>query len=114
LGAWVRVVALNFARGGLRRRSVDARARTRLATQSEVTGEAGPVGDAVDVGRALSRLTRRQREVTVLHYFCDLSVREVAAELSVEEGTVKTLLHRARASLAEVLAEATEEVDRAG
>jgi RNA polymerase sigma-70 factor (ECF subfamily) len=71
------------------------------------------VGAAIDVRRALCKLTRRQREVTVLHYFCDLSVRDIAVDLHVDEGTVKTLLHRARATLGGALAHAAEEVDRA-
>lgn len=48
---------------------------------------------------ALAALPRRQREVAVLHYYLDLSVADVARSLQVSEGTVKTCLHRARASL---------------
>jgi hypothetical protein len=35
LGAWVRVVALNLARGRLRKRAVEARARARVAQAAE-------------------------------------------------------------------------------
>lgn len=49
----------------------------------------------------------------MLHYFCDLPVREIAAELNVDDGTVKTLLHRARRTLSEVLSENAGEVGRA-
>ena len=104
-------MAFNIARGGLRHRRVDGRARARLA--SLPTADLGSVGAAIDVQRALSRLTDRQREVTVLHYFCDLPVREIAAELNVDDGTVKTLLHRARRTLSEALSENAGEVGRA-
>ena len=60
---------------------------------------------ALDVHRALATLPERQREVTVLFYFLDLPVGEIARELEVTEGTVKTSLHRARVSLAAVLGE---------
>jgi RNA polymerase sigma-70 factor (ECF subfamily) len=106
------VVALNVARGGLRRRKVETRARARLATAADAPGAASAAGAAVDVARALAQLTRRQREVVVLRYFCDLPIDEIAAELGVVSGTVKTLLHRARTTLGEALAE-TGEVDRA-
>ncbi|HEX4778738.1 MAG TPA: sigma-70 family RNA polymerase sigma factor [Acidimicrobiia bacterium] len=112
LGAWVRVVALNVARGGLRRRQVDACARSRIAATADAPSAAGPASAAVDVARALARLTRRQREVVVLRYFCDLPVDDIAGELDVTPGSVKTLLHRARATLSDVLAD-REEVNRA-
>jgi RNA polymerase sigma-70 factor, ECF subfamily len=55
-------------------------------------------------------LPRRQREVVVLHYFLDLAVDDIAAQLNVTSGTVKTSLHRARAALATVLGDTNDEV----
>jgi len=68
-----------------------------------------PSGDRVDAMRALASLPRRQRQVTVLHYYLDLGVAEMAATLGVHEGTVKTSLHRARRALAATLGERDEE-----
>ena len=65
----------------------------------------------MDARRALAELPRRQREITVLFYFCDLSVQEIADELSIDQGTVKSTLHRARAALAAVLGDDTNEED---
>jgi RNA polymerase sigma-70 factor, ECF subfamily len=45
-----------------------------------------------------------------LRYFLDLSVDDIAAQLGVTSGTVKTSLHRARATLAEVLGDDEDEV----
>jgi RNA polymerase sigma-70 factor (ECF subfamily) len=104
LAAWVRVVALNLARGRLRRRGVEQRARARLTTVAVVDPE---MEVALDVRTALAQLSRRQREVAVLHYFYDLPVAQVASELALSEGTVKSMLHRARVALAASL---TEEV----
>ena len=40
--------------------------------------------------QALARLSRRQREVTVLRYYLAMDVSEIAGVLDVSEGTVKT------------------------
>lgn len=109
LAAWTRVVALNVARGGLRHRSVERRARSRLAAAAESGSPLEHHGAALDARRALARLPRRQREVTVLFYFCDLSVRDIATELGIDEGTVKSTLHKARAALAAVLRDDDDE-----
>ena len=111
LGAWVRVVATNWARGRFRRAQGEARARARLATlapRSEREGQGAP-GAAVDVQRALAALPRRQREITVLHYFVDLPIAEIAREFGIAEGTVKSALHSARATLARLLGETVGE-----
>jgi RNA polymerase sigma-70 factor (ECF subfamily) len=44
---------------------------------------------------ALSSLSPEQREVIVLRYFSDLTVPEIAAAVSIPEGTVKSRLSRA-------------------
>ena len=62
--------------------------------------------------RALATLPRREREVTVLRYHLDLDVAAIAETLAVSEGTVKTLLHRARRHLAAALGEPDEEMER--
>ncbi len=57
------------------------------------------VANSVDLVRAMSRLSRREREVVALHYRLDMSLSDIAKSLGIEEGTVKTLLHRARSHL---------------
>ncbi|MDQ1521378.1 MAG: polymerase sigma-70 factor, subfamily [Actinomycetota bacterium] len=109
LVAWVRVVALNVARGRFRRRATERRARDRLAAR-EVAPLASEAAVAIDVQRALAELPRRQREVVVLHYFVDLSIDDIATQLDIASGTVKTSLHRARAALAVALGDTNNEV----
>ena len=101
LGAWIRVVALNVARGGIRRRASERRAVARLTAQAERAATEPFTGAiaAIDVHRLLASLTRRQREVVVLHYLLDQSVAAIAAELEIVEGTVKATLNRARTAL---------------
>ena len=48
-------------------------------------------------------LPRQQREALVLHDGIGLSVAEVAIELGVPEGTVRSWLSRSRAMLAPIL-----------
>ena len=64
---------------------------------------AAPRDDAVDVRRALKALPRRQRETAVLRYYLDLSTEEIAEAMGTSEGTVKSLLSKARAHLADAL-----------
>jgi RNA polymerase sigma-70 factor, ECF subfamily len=94
---WVTTTALNVARRGLRRRP---------AHRSE-RGEAADPSDSVDLWAAVRRLPRRQQEAVVLHYRLDLPVSDVARILDCREGTVRTHLARARASLRRTMEGAT-------
>lgn len=99
--SWVLTVALNHTRNHFRRLGRERTALKRLAVQLEPVQRefADRVASSVDLVRAMSELTRREREVVALHYRLDMSVSEIANTLNVNEGTVKTLLHRARARL---------------
>ena len=99
---WVRRVAINLATD--RRRRV----RRRLAVLAQLDAEAAamvpPISvDGLAVAAALATLPRRQRQVVVLHYLLDVPVGEVARQLSMPVGTVKSRLARARSALAEQL-----------
>jgi len=53
----------------------------------------------LDLLGAIAELPERQRLVVGLHHLTGLKVAEVAAALEISEGTVKSPLHDARASL---------------
>jgi len=57
----------------------------------------------VDVARALKRLSARERDVVVRHYWHDMSCEEIADELACPLGTIKVRLHRARHKLGAAL-----------
>lgn len=92
---WVVRVATNLAIDQTR----------RLARERQVTGHdrhvdgVESVPSTVDLHRALGSLPKRQREVVVLRYFGDLSEREIAAELGLAPGSVKSHASRGLAAL---------------
>jgi RNA polymerase sigma-70 factor (ECF subfamily) len=96
----VRKVAWRLAVSQHRRSVVAARVRQRLRAVEPAGAQADT---ALDVQEALRRLPAAHRQVLVLHELCGLSVREVAEEAGVPEGTVKSRLSRARAALAQLL-----------
>ena len=94
--AWLRTVALNYARQRWRRGRVFQRL-LRLSQPEETVP--GLSGDHTDLIRALRQLPRPTRETVVLHYLLDLPVTQVAEELGVSVGTVKSRLSRGRVAL---------------
>ena len=103
--AWVRTAALNFLRTRWRHAAVVRKYQPRVAEQP-VPVEVGP--EHVAIVAALSQVDVNQRLVVVLHHLADLETAEIAAELGIPEGTVKSRLARARARLADLLDESEE------
>ena len=104
--AWIRRVAMNLANSRWRRLRV---ARNHLKREQATNVPAlGP--DHVALVQALREVPADQRRAMVLHYLVDLPVAEVAHEMGVAVGTVKSWLHRGRMALAARLADTAEEV----
>ena len=57
----------------------------------------------IDVMRALDRLTPRQRAVVALHYYADMSSREIAKVLAIPDSTVRFHVMNARKILEPLL-----------
>ncbi len=104
--AWLRRVALGILANRRRKVRNGLRALWRYGRPPE---DQGPSGDAVDVRRALAVLTGPLRTVVVLHHYVGLSVEEIARELNVPAGTVKSRLSRGRAALAPMLREGIDD-----
>lgn len=110
--AWLRTVALNAVRGRYRRATRFHGLLSRAGVPE--TTMPGLSADRVALVGALRQLPYEQREAVVLHHIVDLPVREIAAQLSVPEGTVKARLARGRAALAPLVhdfADDAKEVD---
>jgi RNA polymerase sigma-70 factor, ECF subfamily len=98
---WVRRVAMNLALDGLRRSRRRLAALTRLGPAPDVPAISV---DGLALLTALRSLPRGHRGAVVLHHLIGLPVEEVAQELRVPVGTVKSWLARGRQALARELA----------
>lgn len=95
--AYVYLVATNLARERWRRA---VRERTTYADVAHRAAAASTVAPPdIDLRDLVERLPARQRDAVLLRYYADLPVLDVAALMSLPEGTVKRLLHEARAAL---------------
>jgi len=92
--AWVRGVAVRTMLSRLSRRQVVTQALARLAGRQDTVR--GPNGDPLDVAAALARMTPEQRAVVVLHDVMDLPVEQIAEELQLATGPVRSRLARAQ------------------
>jgi len=93
------VTASNLVKDHWRRLERERRALTKveIATFNPGADEAPPLRDVVE------RLPNRHRDVVLLHYYADISVKDTARALKVSEGAVKRRLFEARALLHEAL-----------
>lgn len=107
--AWLRTVALNRVRNRWRRADVVRRLRTKVPGPT-AAAEVGP--EHVALVEALATLDLPHRTAAVLYYLVDRSVEEIAGELDIPVGTVKSRLARSRALLTPLLTD-PEEADHA-
>jgi RNA polymerase sigma-70 factor, ECF subfamily len=92
-----------FYRIVVREASELKRRRSRIEPAPDVTMSLADQTAHLDVWRALSALSHKQREVVVLRYFEDLSSPEIASVLGIPEGTVRFRLMIARQRLRPLL-----------
>lgn len=92
----------------------DAQDPLDFVPSKEVSPEAhtGFQQAGVALNHALKDLSPRQRAVFTLRHFEELSLKEIAEALELEEGTIKAHLHRAVRQIREKLQEHRPEQDR--
>lgn len=93
--AWLHRVAINLANSHFRRWAAWRRARVRVEGAARLTVPDPDPAAALAVRSAVAALPKPLREVLVLRYFADLSVREVAEVTGRPEGSVKRLTSEA-------------------
>ncbi len=102
-GRWLRGIALNQYRSWARgRRRVSLFASDTLDELPAAAQEV-PSERLEALRAAIRRLPARQREVVLMHYLEETSVRKVAALLSVSDKTVEGRLYQARKNLHRML-----------
>ena len=99
--AWVRTVALRLVLNRVR----NSRIRAQLGRSLRPEPQDAPVDERLDVAAALAMLPTDQRAVLVLHHMLGLPVDEIARDLRIPPGTVKSRLSRGRAALQPLLRE---------
>lgn len=87
--AYLRTTVVNRCRSWHRSRLVALRREPRLQGRGDHHDQPNELIDA------LSKLSRRRREVIVLRFYEGLSLSAIAADLGITEGTVKSTLHYA-------------------
>ena len=105
--AYTRRVLINLRTDAWRRRRREVLVAPDRLPEAAVEAD-GRIGDRDELGALLAVLTPRQRRVVVLRYLLDLSDEQVAADLGVTAGTVKSTASRALARLRGVLGDRAE------
>ena len=97
VSAWVAVVASNLAMDWHRAKRRQERLGERLASLRQPADARDEDSSVLSlaVAQGLDELPDAQRQVLVLRFYADLSVRGIAEELGIPEGTVKSRLHSA-------------------
>jgi len=111
LYSWMYAIMLRWCRRQQSRRKIDS--SLSLMPSDELAEFAGDDASVearwesaqrtLRVSRAVGDLPQAYREVVVLFYQEDFSVAEISRMIGKPEGTIKSLLHRARRKLAEAL-----------
>jgi RNA polymerase sigma-70 factor (ECF subfamily) len=106
---WLHAILLNLTRRYQRKRGRliydDAVAEQEPATVDEAMGATDAATAASALTQAMRKLSEAQREVIVLRFYEDLKLHEMAAQLGVSTGTVKSRLHYAVRELQKLLPE---------
>lgn len=95
LSPWIRRIAYHCSVNGLRARVKVVREVKSEEPREQLLEQ--------DLEKVISELSVSHQQVLRLHCLAGKSIRQIAAELSVPEGTVKSRLHHARGRLRELL-----------
>lgn len=103
--AWLFTTAANIIRDHWRKRGREHAAYQRMGLTQDVT-QPHDTATSLTVRDAVLALPDRLRVAVMLHYFADLTVAQVAAQMGKSEGTIKRDLWDARGRLATLLQDA--------
>lgn len=109
--AYTRRTLVNLRIDTWRRRRREVLSAPEHLPEGSAAGTLGPSDDRDQLVRALALLSPRQRRIVVLRHFVGLPEAEVAAELGISVGTVKSTASRSLATLRTALT-STDTTDR--
>jgi RNA polymerase sigma-70 factor (ECF subfamily) len=112
LSTWIYAITRNASISAMRKRRRPLSMSDPLVLEEVESRGAMPEAEPADgsLWRRVEALPDRQRQAVTLYYQEERTVEEVAAMMGLPVNTVKTHLHRARASLAAALRASGEEV----
>ena len=103
MSTWIYAIARNASLSALRARRPQSSLSDPQVMQEVEAIDSAPsadvIADRAAILRLVDQLPTKQRQVVMLFYMDAQSYEEVATMLAMPVGTVKTLLHRARARL---------------
>ena len=103
ISTWIYTITRNASVSALRARHPQSSLSDPDVMEAAEANYPGPATDVLAERAAIlkivDRLPTKQRQVVMLFYMDEQSHEEVATMLAIPVGTVKTLLHRARAQL---------------
>lgn len=99
---WIIRILINECNGILRKNKRVAHLDNNSDTDTEIYSDSY---ENMDLTRAINSLSEELRITTVLFYFEDMSLKDIASVLKIPEGTVRSRLTRARVKLREVMSE---------
>jgi RNA polymerase sigma-70 factor (ECF subfamily) len=104
---WLHAIMLNLVRRHHRGRKRmvynDALMDREVSPSEEGPGRSDAEMAAAALAEALRRLSEAHREVIVLHYYEEMKIHEIASQLGLSKGTVKSRLHYAIGDLQKLL-----------
>jgi RNA polymerase sigma-70 factor (ECF subfamily) len=104
---WLYAILLNLTRRHLRERKRivydDQWAEREICPADEVPSRQDARTASAALMKALGQLSGAHREVIVLRYFEEMKIHEIARQLGISNGTVKSRLHYAVADLRRIL-----------
>jgi RNA polymerase sigma factor (sigma-70 family) len=107
--SWVWTAAFRIAAGELQRRRREQSSvalpedASRVAAGTVAPSATETSDAALDLSRALQRLSERQRAAVVLHYYGGYRLTEVARIVGSTPGAIAVHLHRARSRLRDLI-----------
>lgn len=98
--AWLYKVARNTCLNELRKRNRETELDEQLAISEEtILGNVIQNEQKKQLYQAMMKLPDRQREILELFYFSEMSIKEIAAVLSLTSENVRVLAYRAKKQL---------------